>query len=258
METDGHATYYELHGMSGAPVVVFSHALAATSAMWKAQVEVLQDSYRVLCYDIRGHGQSRSRLGSCSIEDLADDAEALLDALGLHHVQWVGSCLGGMIGQDLAFRSSRRIAGLVLANTMAVLTEEARPDWLERIRIANEQGIEALQQPILEEWFTESYRQCELQQLESSRAQIMSGSERAYADCCQAILGFDHLARLRDLDLPSLVVAGVEDSVFPIPTALAMHERIAGSRLEILQSAAHLAVVEQSQHFNEILLEFMR
>jgi 3-oxoadipate enol-lactonase len=250
--------HYEMHGEAGAPVVVLSHALAATGAMWQAQIGVLEETYRVLCYDIRGHGQSRSHQVPVCLDDLADDAEELLESLGLDQVQWVGSCLGGMIGQVLALRSPKRVAGLVLANSMAGLTEGARSAWFERIKLATEQGLEGLHQATLEEWFTESYRLREPQRLESSRRQILAGSATGYAGCCQAILGLDHLARLRELDLPTLVVVGAEDTVTPIPTALAMHERIAGSRLEILQSAAHLAVVEQASRFNQILLEFLR
>lgn len=126
LEFDGNETFYELHGESGAPVVVLSHALAANRAMWQAQIDILQAHYRVLCYDIRGHGESGSPPEPYSLDDLADDAEKLLDALGFDQVQWVGACLGGMIGQNLALRPSKRIAGLVLADTMATLVKEHR------------------------------------------------------------------------------------------------------------------------------------
>lgn len=258
IRTKDHAIYYELDGKVGAPVVVLSHALAATSAMWEAQVSALEKSYRVLSYDIRGHGQSGSPTGSFCLDQLADDAQLLLDALELGQVHWVGSCLGGIIGQVLALRPSNRIASLVLADTMAILTEETHCGFSERIRSATERGLEAVQQPILQEWFTDGYREREPQQLESSGRQILAGSVVGFAGCCQAILGLDHLASLRELDLPTLVVVGADDAVSPISAALAMHERIAGSRLEIIHSAAHLATVEQAPRFNEILLEFLR
>lgn len=258
LEANGHTAHLELSGDENAPVVVLSHALAANSAQWRSQVAALERDYRVLCYDIRGHGSSDAPDGPHSLAELADDAEALLGELGLEQVHWVGACLGAMIGQALAVRGSPRLASLVLAGSAAALTEETRRLWRRQSELIEGQGLEGLAGTVLDGWFTLAFREDGANPTEEWRQSVLSNSPAGLRACYECVLGLDQLSRLRVIDLPTLVVVGAEDPVSPIPAALAMHERIAGSRLEIVQSAAHLVTVEQASKFNEVLLEFLR
>ncbi|MCZ6764371.1 MAG: alpha/beta fold hydrolase, partial [Alphaproteobacteria bacterium] len=99
IDANGISIAYELAGPREAPVVVFSHSLATNSAMWSPQFEALQETYRVLRYDTRGHGQTSAPAGAYDLQMLAADAVALLDALDMARVNWVGLSMGGMIGQ---------------------------------------------------------------------------------------------------------------------------------------------------------------
>src|SRR6185436_18375617 len=102
---NGIAVNYTLDGPATAPVVTLSHSLATDLSMWEPQMKALTARYRVLRYDTRGHGGTDAPAGAYSLGQLADDARALLQALGIAKTHWVGLSMGGMIGQTLALAS---------------------------------------------------------------------------------------------------------------------------------------------------------
>ena len=106
-EANGIQINYELSGRDGAPVVMLSHSLASSMVMWNPQLDLLASHFKVLRYDMRGHGGSEAPEDAYTLELLAEDAVALLDALGIDTVHFVGLSIGGMIGQGLALKSRR-------------------------------------------------------------------------------------------------------------------------------------------------------
>ena len=135
-DVNGHRCYYRLHGRDGDPLVVLSHSLGLEHGLWDALAAQLQPSMRVLRYDTRGHGASESTPGDYTVEQLARDALALADALGIRTFAWCGLSLGGMIGQWLGAHAPDRLTRLVLANTSprvdAGVFEERRATVLAR------------------------------------------------------------------------------------------------------------------------------
>jgi pimeloyl-ACP methyl ester carboxylesterase len=106
--------HHRLEGPDGAPVVMFANSLGTTLEMWDAQTAALGGRYRVLRFDPRGHGRSPSPSGPYTVGELADDALALLDRLGIERVMFCGLSLGGAIGMTLALRAPERLERLVL------------------------------------------------------------------------------------------------------------------------------------------------
>ena len=157
-KTNGIETYYELHGREGAPWLVLSHSLACSVRMWDPQIAALKDRYRILAYDTRGHGASEAPKGAYTLEMLADDLKALLDALGVKDPHYCGLSMGGMIGQTFALKYPGVFRTLMLADTTSGFPAQAAPLWQERIRIAEAKGMQPLVQPTLERWFTEAFR----------------------------------------------------------------------------------------------------
>ena len=102
IKTNGIKIHCELTGKPDAPVVVLSHSLASSMVMWEPQLEVLEPFFRVLRYDMRGHGSSDVVKGAYSLEMLGDDVVGLLDALEISKAHFMGLSIGGMIGQGLA------------------------------------------------------------------------------------------------------------------------------------------------------------
>jgi 3-oxoadipate enol-lactonase len=254
---NGIATQYTVEGPPDAPVVTLSHSLACASRMWDPQVPALAARWRVLRYDTRGHGGTDAPAGPYALEQLADDALALLDALGIEQTHWVGLSMGGMIGQTIALRAPARLRSLSLCDTSSRIPAEAKPLWAERIRTAETQGMEPLVEPTIGRWFTAPFIQQRPDVVDRVRAMIRATSPRGYAGCCHAIAALDLTDRLPAVKLPTLVVVGEQDQGTPVAASRAIHERIAGSRLEIIPSASHLSNVEQPEAFTRILTGFL-
>lgn len=258
IQASGILMNYELSGTEDGPVIMFSHSLGSNLYMWDLQVPTLEQAgYRVLRYDIRGHGGTQVTVGPYSLAQLGDDAIALLDALGLARVHFVGLSLGGMIGQKLALSHAERFVSLALCDTMAALPEGAQSVWAERIAMARDQGMEALVDATLQRWFTAEHLAEEPAPVKLIRQYFLATPVEGYIGCSEAITRLDYLDRLDAITLPTLVMVGAEDPGTPVATAEAIQQRIPGARLEIIPAASHLSNVEQADAFNRRLLAFL-
>jgi 3-oxoadipate enol-lactonase len=249
---------YELSGRDGAPVVMLSHSLASSMLMWSPQLGALEPHFRILRYDMRGHGGSEAPEGAYTLEMLAEDAVGLLDALGIDAVHFVGLSIGGMIGQALALNHASRLKRLVLCDTSAIMPNEAKPILQQRIAAARQNGMAEQVDGTLERWFTPEYLKANPPEVEMIRQQIQSTSLAGYIGCSEALRGLNYLERLPEITLSTLVIVGEEDPGTPVAAAEAIHERIAGSKLVILPSARHLCNIEQAEAFNKVLMKFLR
>ncbi|MFP4088303.1 MAG: 3-oxoadipate enol-lactonase [Desulfobacteraceae bacterium] len=258
IEVNGIHINYELSGKEGAKMVVLSHSLSSSMIMWEPQLAVLEPRFQVLRYDMRGHGQSDAPEGAYTLEQLGEDVIGLLDALEVKTVHFVGLSIGGMIGQCLGLNHAHRLDRLVLCDTTAIIPVEARQLFVEREQAAREKGMAALVQGTLERWFTPSYLQENPPEVEMIRDQVLATPVAGYVGCSQAIMGLNYLDRLSEIQLPTLIMVGEDDPGTPVSESEAIHERIPGSRLEVLPHAAHLSNIEQANAFNDHLMGFLR
>lgn len=259
IQTGDFLTNYELSGRdeADAPVAMLSHSLASNMYMWDAQMALLEPRFRVLRYDTRGHGGSEVPPGPYTLEQLGDDAIALLDALDIRKAHWIGLSMGGMIGQSVALRYPERLASLALCDTMAVVPPEAQDAWRARIATARAKGMPALVDATMERWFTEAYRKQEPPALKLIRQYFLNTPVDGFAACAEAIRGLDYLDRLSEIGLPTLIIVGEEDTGTPVSASAAMQERIAGAKMLIIPQAAHLSNIEQATVFNQALEAFL-
>src|SRR5258708_23036138 len=141
---------YEIHGREGAPWLVLSHSLACTVRMWDPQIASFKDRYRILAYDMRGHGKSAAPSGPYTLEQLADDVLELLKILKIQKAQFCGLSIGGMIGQTLALGQPAPFDRMVLADTTHTQNADAIKQWEERLRVAETAGMAALVESTME------------------------------------------------------------------------------------------------------------
>ncbi len=247
---------YELTGPETAPVVTLSHSLAANLHMWDDQMPALAN-YRVLRYDTRGHGGSEAPAGDYTLEQLAEDAAALLEALGIERTHFVGLSMGGMIGQTLALMRPELLRSLVLCDTSSRIPPETAPAWDERIATAREKGMEALVEPTIERWFSPAFCTREPDKVDAVREMIRTTPVAGYIGCCRAIQRLDLTERLSEIRLPTQIIVGEHDPGTPVAASEAIHERIAGSELVVLPDALHFSNVEQRDAFNAALADFL-
>ena len=256
-KTNGIDTNYELHGKEGAPWLVLSHSLACSVRMWDPQIEALKGSYRILAYDTRGHGGSEAPKGAYSLEMLADDLKALIDHLGVKNPHYCGLSMGGMIGQTFALKYPGVFRTLMLADTTSGFPAQAGPLWQERIRIAEEKGMQPLVQPTLERWFTEPFRKSQPAPVAGIARLIASTPVPGYVGCCHAIPKINLTARLKEIKAPILVICGDMDPGTPPAMSEAIRDNAPGSKLVMIPQAAHLSNLEQPALFTRAMQEFM-
>jgi 3-oxoadipate enol-lactonase len=247
----------ELTGKKEAPVVVLSHSLACSMVMWRPQLDLLESHFQVLRFDTRGHGGSDAPAGPYSLEQLVDDAIGILDELDFDRVHWVGLSMGGMIGQGLILSRPDRIERLVLADTAAIIPDEAQPIWQERIDAVLNGGMQVLAESTLERWFTPDYLEHNSPEIDQIRQQILKTPVAGYIGCSEAIRRLNYLDRLSAIRASTLILVGADDPGTPVAASEAMHAQIKGSKLVVIPHAAHLSNIEQAQIFNDNLITFL-
>jgi 3-oxoadipate enol-lactonase len=253
INVNGIAVNYTLDGPPQAPVVTLSHSLATDLSMWDPQMATLTARYRVLRYDTRGHGGTDAPGGAYALDQLAADAKALLSALGITRTHWIGLSMGGMIGQTLALASPGLFTSLALCDTTSRIPVEAKPLWAERIKTAETQGMEPLVEPTINRWFTAPFVASHKDLVDRVRAMIRSTKPAGYAGCCHAISALDLTDKIAAIKTPTLIVVGEDDQGTPVAASRTMHEKIAGSDLVIIKSAAHLSNIEQPAEFTRAI-----
>lgn len=254
----GGRIHYEVSGRNHAPALVLLHPLAASLAAWQAQVSEFERFFRVLRIDLRGHGQSRLDDGPaqpCTMQDLADDVFAVLDAEGIERAHWCGVSIGGAIALQAALSAPRRVLRLVLANTGAVFGPAAA--WDERIAKVTAEGLAPLLAAVPERWFSAGFRAREPAEVARITALLEATQPRGYLEACRALRDFDLSARLGEVQAPTLVIAGAIDPPPSLERAEQLAFGIAGADLAVLDSA-HLSNVEQSADFTSTVLGFLR
>jgi 3-oxoadipate enol-lactonase len=246
---------YEIHGKEGAPWLVLSHSLASSVRMWDPQIEAFKDRYRILAYDMRGHGQTTAPAGPYSLEMLADDVLGLIKFLKIQKARYCGLSIGGMIGQTIALRGPGPFACMVLADTTHTQNADALKQWEDRIRIAQAQGMAALVESTLERWFTEPYRKKNSPDFQKIRRLIETTPVAGYVGCGQAIMKLNTTARLKEIRLPVLAITGEQDGAAQGTRTIG--ETVPGAKFIGIPQAAHIANVEQPEAFNRALREFL-
>lgn len=257
VKTNGIETHYTLDGPNGAPVLTLSHSLATDLSMWDPQMDALRARYRVLRYDTRGHGGTDAPAAAYTLDQLAEDARALLQALGVARTHWIGLSMGGMIGQALALQHPELFASLSLCDTSSRIPAEAKPLWADRIKTAETRGMEPLVEPTLARWFTTPFRERGKAVVDRVAQMIRTTPPQGYAGCCHAISALDLTDHISAISLPTLIIVGEEDQGTPVAASKVMNERIKGSALHVIPSAAHLSNLEQPAEFTSVLTRFL-
>jgi 3-oxoadipate enol-lactonase len=246
---------YELSGKEGAPWLVLSHSLACTVRMWDPQVEAFKDRFRILNYDMRGHGATSAPQGPYTLDMLADDVLGLMKHLKIQKATWCGLSIGGMIGQTLALKSPDSFTKMVLADTTHTQPPEALKQWEDRINIAKTKGMAGLVDGTMERWFTEPYRKKNSPEFQKIRDLVLKTPVAGFVGCGQAIMKLDTTARLKDIKLPVLAITGEQDGAAPGTKYIGEH--VPGAKYVGIPNAAHIANVEQVEPFNRALRDFL-
>ncbi|MGM0645237.1 MAG: alpha/beta fold hydrolase [Thermodesulfobacteriota bacterium] len=256
IHTDTIRTAYSVEGPKTAPVVLLSHCLAGNRDLWRPQVEALRKDYQVVCYDIRGHGESEVVPAPYAMSDLAQDVIGLLDALGLERVHFVGLSLGGMIGQVLGASFPERFRTMALCDTTDAIPAAGALEWDKRAETARINGMAPLAEANLERWLSGTFRSQYPEETQRIRDMVESTPVEGFAGCCMAIRHFAMTEALPDIAVPTLLLHGEQDALMPREKAEAMQRRLPRAKVATIRDALHLSNTEQPEAFNRELLTF--
>lgn len=249
MNVDLHHT---VTGPEDAPPLLLGGSLGSTVQMWQPQVQALSGVFRLVCFDLRGHGASPVPEGPYTMADLGGDVLALMDRLGMERAHYAGISLGGMVGQWLAVHAPERIDRLALLAT----SPYAGPprNWLDRAGLARDQGPGALADTVVGRWFTEDFARTRPHEVTELRDGIANTPAEGYAGCCEAISRWDVREDLHRIGAPTLVVGGDQDQATPVRgNADLIAERVPAAQLQVLEPAAHLLSWERAARVNTLL-----
>jgi 3-oxoadipate enol-lactonase len=254
---NGYEIAYSLHGDQHRPVVVLSHALATSMEIWAYQLPLLAHRFRVLLYDLRGHGRSAAPSNSYTMHELASDLAALLDYLQISRATLVGLSIGGMVGQVFALEYPEKLSGLVLCSTGSRTEQQAKATIDERINKVRQEGLKSQVQSTLTRWFSSRFIEGAPATMAWVSDLILATSVDGYTGCCRALQGLDVTEALSEVQVKTLIIPGEHDLAFPEMVSRAIQQKITNSDLILLKDAAHLGNVERPHLFNEILLDFL-
>lgn len=246
--------FYKVDGDPSNPPLIFSNSLGTDHTMWDAQLPQLVQSFYLIRYDTRGHGQSTAPKGPYQIDDLGKDVIALLDYLNISKVNFCGLSMGGVIGQWLGINHPDRINCLVLANTAPrVGTQDS---WNQRASLVRREGMEQIAQSAPGRWFTQNYVDTNHSEVERLVSILRNSSAEGYASCCDALADADLIDRIRVIKVPTLIIAGKHDPVTTVADAIFMAKMIQNSQLYQIE-ASHISNVEAYDDFSKELLKFL-
>jgi 3-oxoadipate enol-lactonase len=254
---NGIDTRYVLDDDGSGSWMTFVHPLGADLSLWDQHAGYFRSHYTVMRYDARGHGQSGVPAAPFTIEDLAHDLAALLDALGARATHLVGVSMGGMIAQQFALTHPRRTLSLTLADTTSGYDDDTRQVLRERAANVRRDGFASQLDATLTRWFTDDYRRTHPEVIEPIAEVLRGTPPEGYAAACEAIAGFDVRQQLGQIAAPTLVVAGRHDMNTPVAMNRAIAQAVPRARFETID-AAHMAPIEQSRRFAALLESFLR
>jgi 3-oxoadipate enol-lactonase len=248
-----------LEGRDDAPVLVLGNSLGTSRAVWDAQVPLLARHFRLLRFELPGHGGlpwPPPAPGCFTVADLGCSVLALLDKCGLDRVGYCGVSLGGMIGMWLAAHAPARIAALGLCCTSAHLPPGSA--WMARAHKVNSEGMDSIARQVAGRWFTPAFARSSPATVAGTVAMLCQTDPAGYGACCKAIATMDLRPVLGSVTAPTLVIAGSEDPATPPGHAALIAGQIPGARLTVIRGAAHLANLQVPGQVTAALLDHLR
>jgi pimeloyl-ACP methyl ester carboxylesterase len=276
-DNDGVSLYYEIDGPQGdestreegeaangsdPETVALVEGLGYGRWMWRWQRERLVEAgYRVVVWDNRGTGDSDAPEGHYTVEEMASDLDAVLEAAGVEHAHVVGASMGGMIAQQHALDYDRAESLALLCTSHGGeealdVPEETQTRMFDVPDDADErEAIRYKMKPAMTDGFWEENDDL-IEDVVDWRLEGDASDDAREAQAA-GVMAFDASDRLGEIEIPALVAHGTDDRVLPVENADLLHEKLPDSRLAVFENGSHLFFIERAETVNDHLLEFL-
>jgi pimeloyl-ACP methyl ester carboxylesterase len=250
---------YNDHGTEDAPVIIFIHGFPFNKSMWDDQMNVLKDNYRVIAYDIRGHGNSDPGIDDFFIELFVNDLIRLMEKLGIEKPILCGLSLGGYIALSAVLKYPGRFNGLILNDTQCIAdTPEIKENRCTAIIRIMKNGVEQYADEIIKNLFASETFTKKKNIITAVKEMIISTPKQSLCNTLHALAERkDTCNQLPEINIPVLIMVGKEDKITPIAAAQQMQEKIHGSMLKVIQHAGHIINLENPIAFGKRLVKFL-
>ncbi len=239
--------FYE-DGLTDAPAVVLGHSLGSDHRVWDEVTAALSGSWRIIRWEMPGHGESRRLTTKATMSHLVDQVLAGLDQIGVSEFHAGGISLGGMVSLALAQREEKRVLSLAMFDSGPALPPPE--PWLERAQQVREQGMASLADATMDRWFTPEFREGPnagryLRTLEA----FLACDPEGYAQCCEIIASTDLRPKLSRVRQPTLLLTGDQDAGMTPGQAEDLAQVLPGARglFEVVAPSRHMTCVEHPQ-----------
>lgn len=257
VDSNGFKIYYETCG-SG-PAIVFLHSFLCDGTQFKNQISAL-NGFRIINIDLRGHGQSGECETSLTIQNLLEDVMAVLDNEDVQQAIWVGASMGGFIALRAAVYQPERVSGLVLIGTDAGEQVAFKKMQDVALKFALKTfGAKKMAALLVPHFLGKTTQKSNRFLFEEYRDLFARMRVQSICSVINAVMGRESLiSKLTEIQCPTLILVGEEDSSMPVSISKRMMDGIPNSKMKIISKAGHLCMDEQPDATNAALILFVQ
>jgi len=251
--------YQDLGDPQKLPIILI-HGMTFDHTTWNPQIHVLKKNYRVIAYDMRGHGLSDVGDGQYTYKMFANDLIDLMDHLGIEKAVLCGLSMGGAVSIRTYEMYPDRIRALILSDTRSEADSNDTKEWREdSIELIKNNKLKTFTNNFLEATFAKDSFKSHPEAVELIRNIMLSSSPRGICGVLLAQAARTDMTHvLPKIKVPTLIMIGENDNFTPLSSSQMMNEKIADSELKIIPKAGHISNLENTLEFNRNLTEFLR
>lgn len=253
-------TSYQISGAAHADTLLFIHGLGLNRQIWAHYINAFEQDYRVISYDLFGHGESAAPPRKPDLSVYSEQIIKLMDELDIDRAVLIGFSLGGMINRRVAMNHPDRVSALVILNSPHERTPEAQRLVEERAKDTASEGIAATLDATIERWFTESYRQQNVEYIQQVRDWIMANDPAHYNDARRVLATgvIELIDPQPPITIPTLVITCENDSGSTPHMSLGIASEIGNSETLIVKRLKHMGLVERPELFIDPITRFLK
>lgn len=239
-------------------LLIFVHPLGMSHKVWDSAIAYFKEKYDLLLIDLPGHGNSKevSTGNNWTISQLASDIKALANSYGYQKAHYIGTSIGGAIGQEILLSTPDFLQSLVVTNTHHKIgTYEF---WNARATDIRNKGLEEMAAGIVPRWFAPQYINTHPEVVSTWQRLLEKSDNEGYALLCEALGDWQATDRLaeRDRSIPVLCIAGKDDPAMPLENMQELAKCMGSEPLAVME-IGHVPSVEAPEAFNQLLNDWL-
>ena len=248
-----------LEGSSKNKSIIFVHGFPYDHTMWKAQVDVLDEKYFCVTYDIRGLGESLVGDGQYTMESFVDDLEKIIDELKLDKPVLCGLSMGGYISFRALERMEEKFSAVILCDTRSESdNNEGKLKRAAAIKRINTEGLTLFAKDFVTNCYGDHYKKNHKDDFEKRIAKSSTFDPSGVKGSLLAMLGRnDTTEYLNKIKIPALVICGEFDALTPPAVMKPLVEKIEDAELIIIKNSGHMSPIENPKEVNEAIKKFL-